>query len=114
MLVGLEQIDPAKNTDRLAVDPAGSTYGRWRGELTMKTKVARVGANDVWAFGSYRLFREISPSPAIRSAGLDRSEYWAVGLEMENGLGVTYAKGKMPFDRQSEQVFDIGYKFNFK
>lgn len=114
LLVGLEQIDPAKNSDRLALEPDGAKYGRWRGELAMKTKIARVGGSDVWAFGSYRVFREISPSPAIRAAGLDRFEYWAVGLEMENGLGVTYSKGKLPLDRKSEQVFDIGYKLNFK
>jgi hypothetical protein len=114
LLVGLEQVDPEKNTDRLAIDPDKSAYGRWRGELAMKTKVARVGGQDVWAFGSYRVFRELSPSAAIRNSGLARFEYWAVGLEMENGLGITYSKGKLPFDRKSEQVFDLGYKLNLK
>lgn len=114
VLVGLEQVDPEKNTGRLAIDPDRSAYGRWRGELAMKTKVARVGGQDVWAFGSYRVFREISPSPAIRNAGLANFEYWAVGLEMENGLGITYSKGRLPFDRKAEQVFDIGYKLNLK
>ncbi|MBI3885140.1 MAG: hypothetical protein HY302_05355 [Opitutae bacterium] len=114
VLVGLEQVDPQKNAGRLALDPDDSKYGRWRGELAMKTKVARIGGKDVWAFGSYRVFREISPSAAIRNAGLARSEYWAVGVEMENGLGFTYSKGRLPFDRKSEQVFDLGYKFNLK
>lgn len=114
VVVGLEQVDPAKNTDRLAVDPDDSTFARWRGELSMKTKVARVGGQDVWAYGSYRLFREISPSTAIRAAGLANFEYWAVGLEMTNGLGITYSKGKLPLDRKSDQVFEIGYKFNFQ
>lgn len=114
VLVALEQIDPQKNADRLAVDADNSKYGRWRGEIGMKTKLARISGQDVWAFGSYRVFQELSPSSAIRAAGLHRFEYWAVGVEMENGLGFTYSKGKMPFDRKEEQVFDIGYKFNFK
>jgi hypothetical protein len=114
VLAGLEQVDPQKNTARLAVDPGKSGYGRWRGEVTMKSKVARIGGNDMWAFGSYRVFREVSPSSAIRRAGLANFEYWAAGLELGNGLGVTYSKGKLPFERKTEQVFDIGYKLNFK
>lgn len=114
VLVGLEQVDPSKNTDRRAIDPDDSKYGRWRGEIAMKTRVARVGGQDVWAYGSYRVFREVSPSAAIRAAGLANFEYWAVGLEMTNGLGITYSKGKLPLDRKSDQVFEIGYKFNFQ
>lgn len=114
VLAGLEQVDPQKNPARLAVEPGKSGYGRWRGEVALKTKVARVGGHDVWAFGSYRIFRELSPSAAIHRAGLANFEYWAAGLELGNGLGVTYSKGKLPFDRRSEQVFDIGYKLNFK
>lgn len=114
VLAGLEHVDPQKNPARLAVEPSKPGYGRWRGEIALKTKVARVGGNDVWAFGSYRVFRELSPSAAIRRAGLANFEYWAAGLELGNGLGVTYSKGKLPFDRKSEQVFDVGYKLNFK
>jgi len=113
-LVGLEQIDPAKNADRLAVDPDPAKFARWRFELSMKTKVARVASKDLWFAASYRRFNEASPSAAIKAASLDRFEYWALSLELENGLGITYSKGKLPLDRKTDQVFDIGYKVNFK
>jgi hypothetical protein len=80
----------------------------------MKTKAARVSGKDLWFFVSYRRFSEISAPAALRTAKLDQFEYWVLGLELENGLSVTYSKGKLPLDRKSDQVFDIGYKLNFK
>mgnify|MGYP001548377083 CR=1 FL=1 len=110
VLVGIDQVNPEKNEARLAVDPDKSSYGRVRGEVSLKTRVARLNGKDLWFVANYRHYSEVSPSAVIRSAQLDRFEYVALGLEFENGLGVTYSTGKLPLDRAADRVFDIGYR----
>ena len=75
-----------------------------------ETRVARLNGKDLWFVANYRHYSEVSPSAVIRSAQLDRFEYVALGLEFENGLGVTYSTGKLPLDRAADRVFDIGYR----
>jgi hypothetical protein len=113
VLVGLDQIDPKKNAERLQVDPDKSSYARWRGEVSMKSLVAKVSDQDVWIMANYRFYSEISPSAAIRAAKLNRFEYFAVGLALENGISLSYTTGKLPLDRKGDQVYELGFKVKF-
>lgn len=110
VLAGIDQVNPAQNEARLAVDPDKSSYGRARGEVSFKTRVARLNGKDLWFVANYRVYAEFSPSAAIRAAKLDRFDSVALGLEFENGLGVTYSTGKLPLDQAANRVFDIGYR----
>jgi hypothetical protein len=107
---GIDQVNPEKNEVRLAADPDKSTYGRGRAEVSFKTRVARLSGKDLWFVANYRGYAEFSPSTAIRAARLNRFEYIALGLEFENGLGVTYSTGKLPLDQTANRVFDVGYR----
>ena len=79
----------------------------------MKTHVAKVMSQDIWFIADYRIYDEIAPSASIRAAHLNRFEYFSMGFEMKNGASFSYTTGKLPLDRKSDQVFDIGYKFKF-
>lgn len=113
LLVGLDQVDPKENADRLKVDPDTSSYARWRGEASMKSLVAKIGEQDVWVTANYRFYTESSPSAAIRAANLHRFEYFAIGLALENGISFSYSTGKLPLDREGDKVFDVGFKMKF-
>lgn len=113
VLVGIDQVDPTKDTARLAADPDKSSFGRWRGEAAMKTKVAKIADQDLWFVADYRIYDEMSPSAKIRTAQLDRFEYFAMGFELKSGASFTYSTGKLPLDRKSDQVYDLGYKVKF-
>ena len=110
VLVGIDQVNPEKNEARLAVDPDKSSYGRARAEVSFKTRVARLNGKDLWFVANYRGYSEFGASAAIRAAHLDRFDYVALGLEFENGLGVTYSTGKLPLDQAANRVFDVGYR----
>ncbi len=112
LIGGVDLVDPKDNKDRLAIDPDKSSYQRLRGEIAFKTKVGLILGKPVWLSASYRVFRETSPSPAIKAARLDRFEYFVADLEFADNFSISYSKGKLPLDRVSDQVFALGYKLS--
>ena len=62
---------------------------------------------------SWRYFKEIDADDAIKAAGLDQFHYFAASLVHDSGWLLTYASGKLPLDRQNDQVWELGYRFKF-
>lgn len=111
LIAGLDLVDPKDNKDRLAIDPDKSRYQRWRGEIAFKTKVAKLAGVEVWFSASYKIYEERGASAAIRAANQDRFDYTAARLDVGK-IFVTYARGKLPLDRTSDKVYELGYKFS--
>jgi hypothetical protein len=113
VLAGVDMVDPFDNSVRLAVDPDDDPYPRVRVEVVFKTQVARLFDKDLWFSAGYRYFQELGASSAIRAADLNLFQYFAASLEFVNGVSLTYSTGKLPLDRESDQVFAIGYNIQF-
>lgn len=111
LLIGVDMVDPANNDTRLAVDPEEDPYPRLSGEIAFRSEVAQIGNKDLLFSFSLRHFQEIDPSDAITDADLDEQTYTAFSLDYGN-VRITYADGKLPFDREEDNSFQIGLKFN--
>ena len=62
--------------------------------------------------GSLGLAWENGASRAIREAKLDRSQDFAMKLELAGRYFVTSSTGKLPLDRKTDQVFALGLQFS--
>jgi hypothetical protein len=112
--LGFEAIDPTEDQARFAADPTQKdVYPRIRGEIVHKTFLADLLGQETWLSLGYRYFQEVGASRSIRQADLDDSHWFAAALELENGITLTYATGKLPFDATKDDVFQIGFKLHF-
>jgi hypothetical protein len=113
VLAGIDLIDPFHNDDRRAIDSDEDPFPRFRAEIGFKTKVARLQESDVWFSAGFRYFKELGASGPIRTADLDEHRYFAASLEFLGHFTLEYSTGKLPLDREGDQVFALGYKLTF-
>ena len=112
--VGYGQVDLKKDIERQAA--LGTTgldkYYRWDLELLYKHKLSRQEIRDVEF--NFRYFREKSPPAAVERAGLDRHQLATLRFGLKNDLFVAYSRGKLPFDRTADKIFELGWSHNLK
>jgi hypothetical protein len=108
ILAGIDQVDPKNDILRFSAGDE-SSYPRLSGEISFKTPVSRsadFGAN-------FRYYRELNASPAVKNANLDEYRYFTLALTLSNGMYVSYATGKLPFDDKDDEVYELGFRYRF-
>jgi hypothetical protein len=111
--LAVERVKPKKDPDRQAVLGTLDEYDRGNVEVALTSPVATIKGRQVKFEGSWRYFKELEADPAIKRAGLDRFRYAAMTLRLDAGWQVTYASGKLPLDRESDKVWELGYHIDF-
>lgn len=108
--LAVERVKPSQDKDRAAVLGETPDYNRANVEIAMTSPAGVVQGKVVKFEWSWRYFKEIAPDPAIAAAGLDSYRYSAASLRLDSGWQLTYATGKLPLGRQSEAVWELGYR----
>ena len=111
--LALERVQPGKDPDRTALLGDPPDYDRANIEIAMSSPLGVVQGKQVKFEWSWRYFKEQNPAAAIEAAGLDRHRYAAATLRHDSGWQLTYATGKLPLDRQSDAVWELGYRVEF-
>jgi len=109
------QIDPTDDAERAAVLGAVSLDKYYRTDLEVlyihpldwKQLVRTLEFN-------YRYFRESSPAAPVEAAGLDRFQLITYRIGLPRDLFVAYSTGKLPFDRQSDRIFEVGLTYKLQ
>lgn len=113
VVLGLDLVDVSDNDTRIAVDPDTDAVPRGRVELAFKTRALRWQERPLYFSAAYRYFQEFSASSAIKSADLNRSEYFVMRMDLPYRFNLSYATGKLPLDADNDQVYALGWALNF-
>ena len=113
VVLGLDLVDASDNDTRIAIDPDTDAFPRGRAELAFKTRALRWQDRPLYFSAAYRYFQEFSASSAIKSANLNRSEYFVMRMDLPYRFNLSYATGKLPLDQDNDQVYAIGWTLNF-
>ena len=111
LVFGIDQVDPKDNSARTSLG-ATSKFERYRAEVFFRTPIARIRSNEVFFNFDYRYLKERSPPQSIVNAGLGSFKYTVISISSSSGVFVSYRDGKLPFDLEKQQVFEVGWKFN--
>ena len=87
-------------------------FPRIKFETGFRTYISRINNEYIFFNANFRYYHEINAPDAIKNANLDTQSYLVMALQSSSGLYVSYAKGKLPFDSKTDELFSIG--FNFK
>jgi hypothetical protein len=114
-LIGLDHLEPNDDSPRQTLAGDDSGYERARVEVSYRTLAAVYKEASLFLEANFRHYREISPSAEIKAAGLDEHTYFTVALLMPqaNGLYLSYTTGKLPLDAEDDQVYELGFKYQF-
>jgi len=112
--VNLGQVDPGKDEARQAALGTANLdrYYRWDVEFLYMYPIAARGLETLEY--NYRYFRETNPPLPVEQAGLDRNKLSTFRLGFRNDLFVAYSTGKLPFDRQSDKIYEVGWSYKYK
>ncbi|RYY02131.1 MAG: hypothetical protein EOO53_13925 [Gammaproteobacteria bacterium] len=111
-VIGLDQVDPITNSVRESLGEKDK-FDRAKAEIYFRTPIGFIKQQEIFANIDYRYWKELSPSAAIKSAGIDTLSYATLSISSANGIFVSYSHGKLPFDLESTRVYELGWKFNF-
>ena len=108
VLLGIDQISPRADEYREALGDS-SDFFRWRGEIAFRTPIN----SSSYFEANVRYYKELNAADAIKQADQDEHLYFAAVITTGSGIFASYSTGKLPFDLQSQQVYSLGFKFNF-
>lgn len=108
--VDLGEVDPINDKEREAI--VGSdldAYYRWDLEVLYiyPLGISKLETLEI----NYRYFQELSAPDAIKDAGLDTFKLVTYRLGFQNNLYIAYSRGTLPFDRQSDRIYEIGFSY---
>jgi len=108
----MDYVVPADDLNRKGLTGNSDAYPRLKFETGFRTFVARIEKENIFFNSNFRYYRELGAAQVIRNAGLDKQSYFVAALQATSGLFVSYAKGKLPFDAKSDEVYSLGFNYN--
>lgn len=111
--IAYENVDPKEDDTRELIDPKLSDYDRLHAELAFVSVVGAIDNKELRFSASWRWWQEISASESIKGARLDEFIYRVYTLSLDNGFLISYTSGKLPFDREADAVWALGYQVHW-
>ncbi len=110
---GINSVNPINDFSRQAIVGNLDPFPRMRFESSFRTFVSRVEQENIFFNANIRYYKEIDASAAIKAAKLDEHFYFVMALQTTSGFYVSYAKGSLPFDALSDEVYAVGFQYKF-
>lgn len=106
------QVDPKEDELRQAALGTASldTFYRWDAEFLYMLPLSSDGTVRDFEF-NYRYYLENSAPAAIKAADLDTHRMATFRLGLKGGLFIAYSTGTLPFDRESDRIYAIGFSY---
>lgn len=112
LLFNISYVDPSSDPLRKSLNET-KKYPRFGFEAAFKTLVSRTLGGELFASADLRYFKEFGASQVIGNFNLDNSFYFVIELRQEDGFFVSYTTGNLPYDLQTNDVYAIGFNYNF-
>ena len=112
VLLSLDRVDPADDSVRARMD-ATDAYPRVALEAGFRTLAAKIASGDLFAEANVRYYQELGADDAVKDAGVDDFMVFVVALTGPGGTYVSYSTGELPFDRFSDKVYELGFRYRF-
>jgi hypothetical protein len=113
LLAGINFVNPINDFARQQVTGNTDGYERMNLESSFRTFVAEVEGENIFFNANIRYYKELGASAAIKAADLDEFFYFVGALQSSSGFYVSYARGTLPFDVQSDEVYSVGFHYKF-
>lgn len=114
LLLGFDYVNPLKDTIRKNIEGELKPFPRMNIEIGFRTVLAEVSSQVLYFNSSFKYFNEIGASSRLKKNNYNDFSYFTASLTTSGGLYVSYSRGKLPFDRKNDAVYEIGFNYKFE
>jgi len=114
VLLGFDYVNPLNDTIRENIEGELKPYPRINLEIGFRTVLAEVSNQTLFFNSSFKYFKELGASSNIQNNNYSDFSYFTASLTTSSGLYASYSYGKLPFDRQNDAVYEIGFKYKIE
>lgn len=114
LMFGFDYVNPLNDTIRKNIEGELKPFPRMNVEIGFRTVLAEVSKQTLYFNSSFKYFKEIGASSNIKNNKYGDFSYFTASLTTSSGLYVSYSYGKLPFDRQNDAVYEIGFKYKLE
>lgn len=114
LLVGFDYVNPLNDTIRENIEGELKPFPRINLEIGFRTVLTEVSNQTLYFNSSFKYFKELGASSNIQNNNYSDFSYFTASLTTTSGLYVSYSYGKLPFDRQNDAVYEIGFKYKIE
>jgi hypothetical protein len=111
LLLHFARVNPSDDAARKAAEGSLKAFQRWNLEASYSLNLNHQKLRSIDF--NYRYYQELSPSAAIRVAGLDRRWLGLVRANLDNDFFLQYSRGSLPFDQRSVRAVTMGWSIKF-
>ena len=111
-IAAIDQVYPGSDNPRSQLDN-DEDFTRFRFEMAFRTEFGEFLGGTTFLETNIRYYCELDASNAVKSAGLDEFGYFTSALIFPNNVYLSYTAGQLPFDRQDDQVYKVGFRYSF-
>lgn len=113
-VLGYGQVDASGDEERMALT-GDDTYDRFSGEVQLSYGLQELGTAKTSIISlqlNYRYYQELDAPDVIRENDRNRYALATFLLRFHKGLYLAYSSGTLPFDKQNDKIFEIGFSQN--
>lgn len=114
LMLGFDYVNPLNDTIRKNIEGELKPFPRMNIEIGFRTVLAEVSNQTLYFNSSFKYFKEIGASSNLQKNNYSDFSYFTASLTTSSGLYVSYSYGKLPFDRQNDAVYEIGFKYKLE
>lgn len=106
-----EQVDASEDDERMSITD-DDEFDRLSSELQINYKIKNLGASDTSITSlqfNYRYYSEIDAPALVKTNNMDVHALKTYMIKFNKGLYIAYSTGSLPFDKQDDQVLEIGF-----
>ena len=112
LLFDFSYVDPSSDPLRKSLNET-QKYPRLSIETSFKTLASNSLGSPIYFNADIRYYKSFNQNAAIKNLGLDESFYIVAALTQGNGLYISYSTGSLPYDLKRDDVYAIGFNYNF-
>jgi hypothetical protein len=114
LILGFDYVNPLNDTVRENIEGALEPFPRVHFEIGFRTVLTEISNQTLYFNSSFKYFKELGASSNIRNTNFSEFLYFTSSLTTSAGLYVSYSYGKLPFDRQNDAVYALGFKYKLE
>lgn len=106
-----EQVDASEDEERMLVTDEDE-FDRLSGEIQISYKMKKLGTSKTSITSlqfNYRYFKEMDAPDVIENTNTDSYKLATYMIKFNKGLYAAYSTGSLPFDKQDDKIFEIGF-----
>jgi len=112
VVAGLDVVDAARDGTRGALTE-DDNFLRARFEAQLRSSVARVEDEELFATVAWRLFQEFDAPASVKRADTDAASQLELRLDLPARWSLSYTAGELPLDHDYDSTFALGFTVRF-